>query len=218
MERRQQPPSQCRRDYTRRCSKVGGGHGRGAVRPSKPREHPAEAGDQTSPLPLPCHPGPGRQPRLPAVTAAVSRPVSALVSTPLHATTPAYGLCSNSAHDCGLGASQGFFTLRFSFTLCVPGLGPGLATHLASVAVGTASLAVACPTTMLLAHGNVHSPRAGACFSSLLRIDFPPSSKSQSQMGWLPHLLPFKEPLKKPHLRVGPRGGLFWSLPFGTDG
>ena len=27
-----------------------------------------------------------------------------------------------------------------SFTLCVPGLGPGLATHLASVAVGTASL------------------------------------------------------------------------------
>jgi len=113
MERRQQPPSQCRRDYTRRCSKVGGGHGRGAVRPSKPREHPAEAGDQTSPLPLPCHPGPGRQPRLPAVTAAVSPPVSALVSTPLHATTPAYGLCSNSAHDCGLGASQGFFTLRF---------------------------------------------------------------------------------------------------------
>ena len=76
----------CRRDCTRRCSKAGGGHGRGAVRPSEPREHPAEAGDQTSLLPPPCHPGPGRQPRLPAVTTAVSPPVSALVSAPLHAT------------------------------------------------------------------------------------------------------------------------------------
>ena len=105
-----------------------------------------------------------------------------------------------------------------SFTLCVPGLGLGLGTHLASVAIGTASLSLSCPTTMLLAHGNVHFPRVGACFSSLLRIDFPPRSKSQSQTGWLPHLPPFKEPLRKPHLRVGPRGGLFWSLPLGTDG
>ena len=41
-----------------------------------------------------------------------------------------------------------------SFTLCMPGLSAGLATHLASVAIGTASLSlsVSRPTVMLLAH------------------------------------------------------------------
>lgn len=108
-------PLYCRKEYTRRYNKAAGGQERGAVRPSKPREHPADAGDQTSPLPPPCHPGPGCQPHLPVVPGPCrSVPaVSALISAPLHAAAPACGLCSNNAHDCALGVSQGFFTPCF---------------------------------------------------------------------------------------------------------
>lgn len=88
-------------------------------RPS-PREHPADAGDQTSPLPPLCHPGPGCRRRLPAVTAAVSPPASALISVPLHAPASACGLCSNNAHDCGLWCLTRVFhsTLQICILYC----------------------------------------------------------------------------------------------------